>query len=401
MTNKNMIMILMMLIVGIIAVHATTASLTDGLISYYNWSDYNDMLGNNNLINNDTALNTSICHLDNSCMIIDSIYDEAYNANPTGLSWGSEPRTMGCWIYLPTVPVSPQSGIFGYGLAGGNSLWEQGASNSQYASYGYAQGDYTFGTLTQSAWVLDIAVFDGAQNLNYIDAVNIFNYSNVYNTVYGVLSFGGWEYVPHAIDEAVLDDCFVYNRTLSQSEIDQLYNSGAGLVYPFNVSCVEDWINTSTVCDGFNYTIKYTDNNMCGTYVNLPLDNGTVINCTPPACVENWISNNTACNGTSYIVQYYDSANCGTYANLPLNNGTEVDCTPTSVTGAVVRVNNAIVNIMVAMIIVAVIFALGALLLGKLGIIESNVVMWVMITVLVALALIILVLSLQMLNVVG
>jgi hypothetical protein len=71
-----------------------------------------------------------------------------------------------------------------------------------------------------------------------------------------------------------------------------------------------------------------------------------------------------------------------------------------SITGAVTQVNNSIVNIMVAMIIVAVIFALGTLLLGKLGIIESSAVMWIMITVLIALALIILVLSLQMLNIV-
>jgi hypothetical protein len=76
---------------------------------------------------------------------------------------------------------------------------------------------YVNGTLQTD--YLDIS---GASSTNVQTHVDIFNFIGNYGTS-SSYAFTG-----------VVDDIAVYNRTLSASEISQLYNSGNGLAYPFS-----------------------------------------------------------------------------------------------------------------------------------------------------------------------
>ena len=91
------------------------------------------------------------------------------------------------------------------------------------------------------------------------------------------------------------------------------------------IPCVEDWINATTSCNGFNFTIQYLDNNSCGTIVNLPVDNGSIVACSIP-CVESWSHNDSACIGDFYTVYYVDLNHCGSVVHLPVNNGSVLSC---------------------------------------------------------------------------
>jgi hypothetical protein len=54
------------------------------------------------------------------------------------------------------------------------------------------------------------------------------------------------------------------------------------LLYNFTPStppCTEDWVANYTACSTYHQTLIYYDNNSCGTYDDLPVDNGTVNVC--------------------------------------------------------------------------------------------------------------------------
>jgi surface protein len=96
----------------------------------------------------------------------------------------------------------------------------------------------------------------------------------------------------------------------------------------------------------------------------------------------------------------------GTYSWTVTDGGLNADyqcepipTPPTSITGAVTKVNNSIVSVLVALIIMAVLIGITGLVLGNLGMMSKQV-MIIMGVVLVALVLIILVLSFQMIGVV-
>jgi hypothetical protein len=94
----------------------------------------------------------------------------------------------------------------------------------------------------------------------------------------------------------------------------------------WNLGCVESWVNSNSVCNGVNYTVKYTDTNMCGTTYNLPVNNGTVVSCL--VCSPSWIQSIVPSTCTlGYMTKVYSDANyCNTTLNLPFDNGTISSC---------------------------------------------------------------------------
>ncbi|MEM4638213.1 MAG: BspA family leucine-rich repeat surface protein, partial [Candidatus Woesearchaeota archaeon] len=88
--------------------------------------------------------------------------------------------------------------------------------------------------------------------------------------------------------------------------------------------CIENWIKENVSCNGTisNYILTYFDSNYCNTTINLPPDNGTIINC----CVENWSLTSQECINNIFVKKYYDLNNCNTTYTIPLDNGTTQYC---------------------------------------------------------------------------
>jgi len=107
-------------------------------------------------------------------------------------------------------------------------------------------------------------------------------YYGYYNTTESELYSGNYE--------TSWDDIALWNGTtgytLDYSVVPNILTSNVSYANYFYTEyippCVEDWVANDTACNGVNYTIQYYDANSCGTYDNLPIDNGTVVSCSSP-----------------------------------------------------------------------------------------------------------------------
>ena len=154
--------------------------------------------------------------------------------------------------------------------------------------------------------------------------------------------------------------------------------------------CEEDWVlDSRPSCDGVlsNYTISYTDQNACGSFDDLPVDNGSVVSCCVSLwvcdgygscqlgdqrfctgasdnnecgfsyggnlseftqscsfCAESWqVQYSGSCSGQDKVKFYVDVNNCGTFAGLPADNGSSVSCDVSSGGGGSVVVPQSII----------------------------------------------------------
>jgi hypothetical protein len=127
---------------------------------------------------------------------------------------------------------------------------------------------------------------------------------------------------PTRSTNGIYDEFYIWNRALSNSEVNELYNYTInGENYPF--ACYTDWIDNSTECNGLNYTIIYYDNSNCNTLENLPISNGSIVSCS----LENWERVTKPCNYGTRLIEYYDTLNSNLTYYLPVNNNTYENCT--------------------------------------------------------------------------
>lgn len=121
----------------------------------------------------------------------------------------------------------------------------------------------------------------------FVDGVlyNNFTYNNVglTNMTYFDSKSGKWSIGSTGgsvtFQKGLLDEVGIWtNYEITQGNANTIWNNGLGNQYPF--VCVEDWSASYSSCTaGDNQTLLYTDLNDCGTYDDLPLDNGTISSC--------------------------------------------------------------------------------------------------------------------------
>jgi hypothetical protein len=162
----------------------------------------------------------------------------------------------------------------------------------------------------------ELEVFANATSINNCSITKSFGIP-IKTSVFGYLYD-----LPSASTNGKMDELGVWNKTLSYEEINDLFNSGNGLAYPF-MSCTENWIQNNTECNGYNYTIQYYDANNCSTTVNLSVLNGSIIDCF---CYPNWILSDTPCLNNVNLIMYDDANNCNSTLNIPINNNTYDGC---------------------------------------------------------------------------
>ena len=362
--NKNVFMILL-LFVGLVAVHSVNGALADNLIFGYEMNETSgatayDVLGINNgtyveqytvgnppLVSNFTySANLSdflyygAIHFGTDTMLtpIESSNSWTFNAwirpssdtpTYTDRTLLIQPITAG----IPYPPYNPQ----GFSIAMNR---ESGIDDKIYPVL--CQGDGNYGgnicypvldscglTLEQYTGVTRMLTltWNGTNLTAYYDGAMcgsiLFNIS--YKNNNGDLVIGRDDTQSFY---GQLNSLMMWSDVKTTEQINELYNNGHGLAYPFiesePIPCEENWLTNNTLCNGSVYVTQYFDNNSCGTFEDLPVDNGTLIPCS--LCTESWIANNSVCNGSVYVIQYFDGNLCGTYYDLPVSNGSVVDC---------------------------------------------------------------------------
>jgi hypothetical protein len=120
----------------------------------------------------------------------------------------------------------------------------------------------------------------------------------------------------------VMTGASVNGRLFGQSAVTLDSNN---VTLPSSIpSCIPNWINSNVSCNGIisNFSISYSDLNVCNVSTNLPVNNGTIF----PCCVENFVQNNSVCDGFHFLAGYIDLDNCNTTFTLPSDNGLFLPC---------------------------------------------------------------------------
>lgn len=304
------------------------ADLNTNLTAYLSFNtNYDDSLKNYNA----TVGNTPVIITDNCINSGCSQLSGGSNGNDY-INWGSVPLTnnftLNCWIYFNgTYGSNPTYQPF-YGRAY-NSAWAnplhmayQTAQNQVHAFVGVGNphSDETVknGKITINKWHM-VTVILNSTHIKYYENATLFT-TNAHN---GATDNTGLDFIlgsrtgfATGYMNGSFDECGLWHRQLSQAELEQLYNSGLSLPYPFTVSPVLN-INTNLINATQNYEKLYlpvyfngtltsttTDIYNCSIYFNYTLQNtseynltvNNFYNITIPENVENWFNINISCN---------------------------------------------------------------------------------------------------------
>jgi hypothetical protein len=318
----------------------------NGLVGWWPFNgNANDESGNgNNGTNNGATLTTDRNGVANQAYSFDGI--DNYIATNSLLN-ASEDFSFSCWVnsnnnsnqtILNTIPHT----IIAFGI----NAWWVGAGNISFLygtgdSFGWLNNNYYFPNpnLFQGVWVNHLIVKNGLNWKFYQNGVLIHNYnapSNPASTI-SQLVFGHCD--PSTCSETFngkIDDIGMWNRALTECEIQNLYTS----TNPTNTT-------TATACN--SYTWNGTTYSTSGVYA------GTTTNCVTESLnltISPSSTNTTtitACdsytwNGTNYTssgVYTGSTANCVTQSlNLTINTNTSSSISQTALDSYTWPVNN-------------------------------------------------------------
>jgi hypothetical protein len=287
-------------------------------------------------------------------------------SSPTSLPSGNANRTYSIWLYHTVGLHGGVNTIFGTGVGANTREGFSFYFDVNSGGYGLAGNNdniaFPSTSPASSEWYFYVITYDSNNTVTlYRNDINIgqYNFAGDLATVITALGINTVDFSSADGTIGIFDDMRIYDVVLNETEISWLYNSGNGRTK--SLSLIDE------------------------------------------PCVENWIQNNTACNGFNYTISYYDSETCGTYDDLPVNNGTIVNCAPApaeDVNQAVAYTNNALLSILVGMIIVAVLIGIVSTFLRNTGMMGDKTFITIIAIALVGFALLALVVSLKMLNVV-
>lgn len=325
MKKTNLFLILgIILIIGSINVFGD--NLTDGLIVYYNYNNnYTDSLNTYNSTNVGTVLQLGLIgngvYFNGSTYITTTI---SVTANTTSLWFKALASSRDNDVIFSQRTSDTNGYRFGKKSTSNNLTLKVGSTE-----YNINQ-DYFNNT-----WHHLIITRNGSTNtLVYLDSVLKLS-TPVWTTV-GNIRFGD-EYNGVYFYVGMIDEVAIYNRQLNLSEIQQLYNNGTGLTYPFipvttnftitniNVFNSQYIYNFSALINGITY------NTTTGTITTNLLSNATSLynitiisnNMFNKTYINYNVSTNLNANQDQYPILYlinaWNNSNI-TVSNITINN---------------------------------------------------------------------------------
>ena len=215
------------------------------LVSYWKMDESSgnatDSVGTNTLTDNNTV--TSASGIINTGRQFKSGSNESFSVvSNASLTGGDVDVTVGGWVYLDTTPgemhcfgkwnesASREYSLI-YATAGGSvfkfQLSENGTSTSILSAT-------TFGAVSACTWYHVIGWFDSANNQIGISVNGISNTASAPSAFSGTapLFIGSRTGAGNFLDGRI-DEAFLFRRVLTSTEINNLYNGGVGLAYPF------------------------------------------------------------------------------------------------------------------------------------------------------------------------
>ena len=209
---------------------SSSSTLTDSILAYWNLD--NDGSGGVSLVdstgNSNTLTNNNGVTLGTGIIAGDAVFNGNNYLETTASFQDTTPLTLSAWIkYSGT---GPWSGI-GTGYPAHFRLLGIDGDLYFQAPDG-ATANTTGGAYNDGAWHYVVGVADGTNIYLYVDgslAATTANSST--GTDLPFLIGNGGDFC--SSDGSQIDEVGIWNRSLSSQEVADLYNSGAGLAYPF------------------------------------------------------------------------------------------------------------------------------------------------------------------------
>ena len=280
----------------ILCMSVSSAALGDGLVSYYTLDETSgttayDSLLLYNLTNEGATIN-QVGKI-NKAYSFDGTNDFLFTTTPQLNN--RQTRSIGLWIY-PTQAKDATlyrtfttTDAFNFGYLANNSIKMEIRNKDSPSWITFVTSNTT---INQNQWNYINFVYDNLTRTGtiYLNGVNVgvgthgvFNTgeSSSENTLYFKDNFG-------TLFKGYGDEVGVWNKTLTPTEILQLYNSGSGLTYPFGAGVkvtLESPLNATTISDiGANFTVSGNNlSSVAGQWDNITYyvwNNGTLFNQT-------------------------------------------------------------------------------------------------------------------------
>ncbi len=163
--------------------------------------------------------------------------------------------------------------------------------------------------------------YKGVGGVGRIATYNVFANGSISDQL-DVVTFGATDF-PNGIKIANNLLGIVHKDGSGQGEfiIREIFNNGS-----INTQTISSFIFDPTI--ERSELLKFSNDIYIITYEGDAGDGFiTTVNVTVEICTENWIQNNSACNILdNQTIEYFDSNSCGTFDDLPANNGTILFC---------------------------------------------------------------------------
>lgn len=211
---------------------------TANLVAWWNLEDANDAhSGAHNLTTSGSPTFVSSGGISNS-MLVDA--SEAIFQADAGWLTLTGSHSFCLW-FKPSGTPAAFKGLFAqYGTSAANQSWEVGIGTDSKVEFGVGNGTSTKTTtsttaLSNGSWYFIVGVFTSATSIKiYINGVlEATNSTSIPTNIQDGASdfFIGTYHATSNAGQGHYDSVAIFSKVLSQSEIDWLYNSGAGRAY--------------------------------------------------------------------------------------------------------------------------------------------------------------------------
>jgi hypothetical protein len=214
-------------------------ALTDSLVSYWKLDETSgtrsDAHGSNDLTDNNTV--GSATGIINNGADFERGNSEYLNCG--GADFDVTDHTISFWVKLESTPGSTMGMVCRYADATNRTFYVyiNGSNQVQYIVRGASASNIVVGpTVSTGGWYHIVARYDDTNKTIELD-VNGTNYSNTATAGIRADNITDLEIgqLNGAYFDGIIDEVGFWSRTLTDGEVAQLYNSGAGLAYPFGV----------------------------------------------------------------------------------------------------------------------------------------------------------------------
>lgn len=221
----------------IFKVNKINYDLTNGLSAYWKLDD--DGSGNVSLIdstvNENTLTNNNNATLGigkiNGAVVLDSGLGQTLTNTSSFTPTGNSPFSFSAWVKLNEDYTFM---VFSYGIPGENNAVGLYVPTPLHLNFQFWENGVGDIPVTANEWHHVVGTYDGTTAKIYVNGS--LEDSLVINLNIGVGEFRFNQWVNGSMGTGIcsVDEFGIWARTLTPTEINQLYNSGLGLTYPFN-----------------------------------------------------------------------------------------------------------------------------------------------------------------------